>query len=152
MAAPVNFRNKDFVAGLLFIGFSLGFAILGRRLEFGEPTNMGPGFFPLIVAALLAVLGLITMAGSLRGNAGRLPSVAWRPLAIIVGAPVIFALLVELFGLAPALGVSVFSSTLAGRPRPFWISLGLSSAIVFFCWLVFIVAFGVPIPFAKWPG
>jgi putative tricarboxylic transport membrane protein len=151
MAAPVNFRNKDFVAGLLFIGISLCFVILGKDLEFGEPTNMGPGFFPFIVATLLAILGLITMANSLRGNSDRLPSVVWRPLVIIVGAPVIFALLVELFGLAPALGMSVFSSTFAGRFKNVWVSLGLSAVIVLFCWLVFIVAFGVPILFARWP-
>jgi putative tricarboxylic transport membrane protein len=151
MAAPVSFRNKDFAAGLLFIGISLCFALLGMDLEFGEPTNMGPGFFPLVVAALIAVLGLITMARSLRGISARLPSVAWRPLVIIVGAPVVFALLVEPFGLAPALGVSVFSSTFAGRSRRLRVSLGLSAGIVFFCWLIFAVALGVPIPFARWP-
>ena len=152
MAKSVGVRNKDCTAGLLFIGIALVYLILGRDLEVGTPTEMGPGFFPLIVVSLLAILGVIAIVNSLKDSAGGLPCIPWRPLLVIIGAPLIFASLIEYFGLAPALGAAVWFSTLAERPWHPWKSLLLSALAVFFCWLVFAFAFGVPIPLFKLPG
>lgn len=152
MATPVGIRNKDCTAGILFIGIALCYLILGRDLEVGTSTDMGPGFFPLIVVSLLAILGVIAIVNSLRERAGGLPGIPWRPLLVIIGAPLIFATLIEYFGLALALGVAVWFSSLAELPWRPWKSLLLSAFAVFFCWLVFALAFGVPIPLFKLPG
>ncbi|MFT3961780.1 tripartite tricarboxylate transporter TctB family protein [Propionivibrio sp.] len=152
MTTP-NIWNKDLLAGLLFIGIALGFLAVGRDLEIGAALDMGPGYFPAVIAGLLALLGLAVTLGALKNRAGRsLPRFKWKPLAMVVGAPLIFAALVDFFGLAPALIAAVWFSTLASRPWHAWKSLGLSVLIAVFCWLVFALAFGMPIPFVKWPG
>ncbi len=144
--------NKDVLAGLFFIGIALCYVFFGRELEIGTATNMGPAYFPYVVSGLLGVLGLIVILTSLRKRGGiSLPAIAWRPLIIILGAPVIFAVLIEGFGFVPALFTAIFFSTFAARPWHLWKSVCLSAAIVFFCGLVFIAAFGVPIPIAKLP-
>jgi putative tricarboxylic transport membrane protein len=145
--------NKDLLAGLFFIGISLCFLVMGSDLEIGAALDMGPGYFPAVVAGLLALLGIVTTIGALKNRAGSVaPRFKWKPLAMVVGAPLIFASLVDFFGLAPALIVSVWFSTFASRPWQAGKSLGLSVVVAVFCWLVFTLAFGMPIPFVKWPG
>ena len=48
---------KDVLAGLTFIGFGLAFAAGATAYDIGDPVRMGPGFFPLVVGGLLAILG-----------------------------------------------------------------------------------------------
>jgi hypothetical protein len=151
MAGSIDPRHKDVLAGALFIGLALCSAWLAHDLEIGTPTNMGPGFFPLIVNGLLAAMGLIIIAGAWRCRAKHDLAMAWRPLFVIVGAPVLFALLIQNTGMAIGLGVSVWLSTLAGRRWQFGSSLVLSAAVTLFCWFIFVRCLGVSIPLAKWP-
>lgn len=145
--------NKDLLAGLLFIAISLCFLGIGGDLEIGTALEMGPGYFPAVVAGLLALLGIVTTISAVKSRVRiAAPRFKWKPLAIVVGAPLIFAALVDFFGLAPALIAAVWFSTLASRPWHAWRSLGLSIVVAVFCWLVFALAFGMPIPFVKWPG
>lgn len=153
MAKTADTRGRDIGAGCVFLGIAACFVLLGRNLELGTFRTMGPGFFPLVVSGLLALLGAVTIIGALRRPPGsERIALAWRPLALIVGAPVLFALLVEPFGLVPALGLAVWLSTLGRRPWNPLRSFLLSALVTLFCWLIFVVALGVPIPPVKWPS
>jgi putative tricarboxylic transport membrane protein len=61
--------NADVAFGLLFA--ALGVALLGHSAGFppGTPGVPGPGFFPMLVGALLCLLGLGLAAGSRRNGA-----------------------------------------------------------------------------------
>jgi len=59
-------RPKDFWAGLMFIGFGL-FAVVWSlaHYQMGTAVRMGPGYFPVLLGGLLAVLGAMVFAESL---------------------------------------------------------------------------------------
>jgi len=50
-------NGKDFWAGLMFIGFGLGFMIVANNYAMGNAVRMGPAYFPTVLGGMLAVLG-----------------------------------------------------------------------------------------------
>jgi hypothetical protein len=50
-------NGKDFWAGLMFIGFGLGFMIVANNYAMGTAVRMGPAYFPTVLGGMLAVLG-----------------------------------------------------------------------------------------------
>ena len=49
--------QKDFFSGLLFMGAGVAFAWGASSYTLGTGARMGPGYFPLALGVLLAVLG-----------------------------------------------------------------------------------------------
>jgi len=59
-------RPKDFWAGLMFISFGLFTVIWSlTHYQMGTAVRMGPGYFPVLLGGLLAVLGAAVFAESL---------------------------------------------------------------------------------------
>ena len=55
-------NGKDFWAGLMFIGFGLGFVVVAiTNYAMGTAASMGPAYFPTVLGGLLAALGAITL-------------------------------------------------------------------------------------------
>ena len=54
-----RFLSKDFLAGVMFIGFGLLALYLGRHLAMGTTVRMGPGYVPHMLAYIMMGLGLI---------------------------------------------------------------------------------------------
>jgi len=62
----MKIRNqKDFWAGLMFLAFGLGFAILALNYQMGTAVRMGPAYFPTVLGGLMALLGAIVLLRSL---------------------------------------------------------------------------------------
>ena len=59
-------RDQDFIVGLVFISFGVGYVLLGQNLPFGNPRRMGPAFFPFILAGILVSIGLMLALKALR--------------------------------------------------------------------------------------
>lgn len=59
----MNITNgKDFWAGLMFIGFGLGFmGVAINNYAMGLAAHMGPAYFPTVLGGLLAALGAIIL-------------------------------------------------------------------------------------------
>src|SRR5690606_15795292 len=56
----MRLRNQqDFWAGVMFTLIGVLFAFFSTSYEVGTAARMGPGYFPLVLGILLAVLGLI---------------------------------------------------------------------------------------------
>ena len=105
-------NTKDFYAGLLFMLVGGTFAWGATSYQLGTSARMGPGFFPMALGLLLAVLGAVMMARTLWQQAGAAEKVgrwAWRPLIFIIAANLVFG--VALGGLptlkVPAVGLIV---------------------------------------------
>jgi len=97
--------QKDFFSGLMFAIIGGGFAWGATNYSIGTGARMGPGYFPLLLGILLAVLGAFTVFYSLiehTEDGDKIGSFAWRPIIYILGANVIFGIL--LAGL-PSLGL-----------------------------------------------
>ncbi len=55
-------NGKELWAGLMFLGFGLGFMIASRNYNMGNAVRMGPAYFPTMLGGILAVLGAIVLA------------------------------------------------------------------------------------------
>ena len=51
--------QKDFFAGLLFLVLGVAFALGAQTYNVGTGARMGPGYFPLMLGVVLALLGAI---------------------------------------------------------------------------------------------
>jgi hypothetical protein len=88
--------QKDFFSGLMFAIIGGGFAWGATSYSIGTGARMGPGYFPLLLGILLAVLGCFTVFYSMVEHAedgDKVGSFAWRPLVYILGANVAFGIL-----------------------------------------------------------
>jgi len=109
----VNIKSqKDFFSGLMFMSLGAAFAWGATKYSVGTGARMGPGYFPLMLGALLAVLGsVITFKSLVVETAGgdKIGSWAWRPLVFIILGNLSFGVL--LAGLPsiklPAMGMIV---------------------------------------------
>jgi hypothetical protein len=109
-------RNvTDLLAGLMFIGFGAAAVVLGRDYPMGSAMRMGPGYFPTILGALLALLGLAMLVRGLLSRGGPPPIFALKPLALILAAVGLFALTVERLGIIAAVTLVVLVSALASQ-------------------------------------
>ena len=118
---------KDFWAGVMFMGFGL-FAVVWSltHYQMGTAVRMGPGYFPVMLGGLLAVLGAAVFAESLLAR----PSPDSTPLQLpfnivdIVVFIAVFAVCVWLSrvaGLASDYGMlagAAIVAVLANRYRP----------------------------------
>ena len=97
--------QKDFFSGLMFALVGLAFAVGATNYNVGTGARMGPGYFPLMLGILLAIAGLrrhasasLTVETADGDPVGR---IAWKPLVFIIGANLVFGLLL---GGLPSLG------------------------------------------------
>lgn len=97
--------QKDFFAGLMFTAIGSAFAVGATTYTIGEGARMGPGYFPLMLGILLAILGLFIVMESLMvetEDGEKIGPWAWRPLGFIIGANVLFGILL---GGLPGIGL-----------------------------------------------
>jgi hypothetical protein len=88
--------QKDFFSGLMFIGIGVAFAWGATTYNVGEGARMGPGYFPLLLGIVLALIGAAVLFASLvveiEGHA-LIGKWAWRPLFFIIAANLAFGIL-----------------------------------------------------------
>ena len=58
--------NKILARGLLFLGIALVFFTASFQYQIGKLEDPGPALFPMIVSAVLALFGVVTMVRSYR--------------------------------------------------------------------------------------
>ncbi len=138
-------RRKDLSAGILFIVIGALFVYGALGQELGTPIRMGPGFFPLILAGVLILLGALLFLQGLRQPSAEPMVVPWWGLVLILLAPTVFGLTVQGLGLLPAVALVVLISAFASSRMSAWLALLLTIGLTVFCILVFSVGLGLPI-------
>jgi putative tricarboxylic transport membrane protein len=151
---PVLIRNpKDFWSGVIFMAVGLAAVLIGRDYSMGSATKMGPAYFPTALGMLLALIGLGVVVRSLIQRGGPAPTLAYKPLALVVGSTVLFGLLLRGLGLAAALVVLAVVSAAASRQFSWGPALLLAVGLAVFSVLIFVKALGLPIPvLGTWLG
>jgi hypothetical protein len=144
--------RQDFWAGLMFIALGVIFAWGATEYSFGSAARPGPGYFPFGLGILLALLGALVLLGALTletEDGGRVGRFAWRPLLIIVGAVVLFAVMLPRLGMIVSLPVLVFVSALAGDEFHVGEALIVGAVLTVGSYAIFIYGLGLTIP--VWP-
>lgn len=133
--------RKDLLAGAVFAGFGLAFAITSTTYDVGTPLRMGPGFFPLVLGGILVVLGIaIAVTGVVAGEGGDIGTVPWRSLVLLMAAILFFGFTVRDLGLLPALFVAVLLAALAGRSARIIPSVVIAASLTALSVLIFVYA------------
>jgi len=91
--------RKDFWTGVLYIAIGLGALLMARHYAFGSTARMGPGYFPRILGILLIVLGAIIALRGVRIQGDAIPAWRWRPTIVVLGAVVIYGIIIGWLGL-----------------------------------------------------
>lgn len=144
--------SANSISGLIFIAIGTGFATISTTYQVGTLTAMGPGFFPLVLGVLLAILGAIVMLSATH-SPEKIEHANLRPVVILLGGVILFALIVRGAGLIPAVALLVFTSSLAGERLP-WGQLSLiAGGFAIFCYFAFVKGLGLPFDaFGHWFG
>jgi hypothetical protein len=131
----------------MFIAFGAFFVAWSfAHYNMGSAVRMGPGYFPVVLGGLLALLGL---ALALRALALSGPAIApwhFRPLLLVSASVVVYGYLMQPAGLAVATAAAVFIGALAGHEFRWKEVTALALALVVFSYLVFVKALTLPFP------
>jgi MFS family permease len=139
---------RDFWAGIMFLATGGLFAGIALTYKLGTAARMGPGFFPFMLGAILALLGLAIVVTSLRDkNKGPgVEKLHWGPMFWVLMPIVVFGFLLKILGMIVMGLFVVIVSSLGShefRLRPVVL---LAVGLVIFCSLVFVAGLKLPIP------
>jgi hypothetical protein len=161
----MNKLTKDRVGGALLLVVGLGVVIAGAGYGLGSLRQMGSGFYPVVLGALLASIGLALLATARRGPDGldgalpeppaemahlAGPVVQWRGWLCILAGTLSFVVLGEHGGLVPASFVSVFVAAMGDRKNSVVAAAALAAGLTVLGVVVFHYGLGLLIPLLTW--
>lgn len=146
MTLSVSFKNL--LVGLIFVGIGIAFGYAASGYAIGTLLRMGPGYFPLILAAILILLGGTIFVQALFSGPdevaiGRIP---WFGIFLLCGALIFFGLTVRGLGLMPSLFITVFLSAFASSKTNIVSALVMAALMTALCMVIFVWALGLPLP------
>jgi hypothetical protein len=144
--------QKDVAAGLIYVLIGAAFALGALNYRLGDPARMGPGWFPFWIGILLVIVGLFTAFTGIQPAAAedRIKRPELRTLAWVIGAVVLFGVLLQPFGLVASLFVLVMVSGFASHEFGWGSTMLLAVALIAFSVGVFIYGINLQIPL--WPS
>lgn len=153
--------QKDFFAGLMFMAVGVAFAWGATTYNVGTGARMGPGYFPLLLGILLAIIGTAITFFALTvetQDGDKIGKWAWKQIVFIIGANLLFGVLLAglpSFGV-PAMGLIVaiygltFVSSLAGNQFHFKEVFILATILAAGSYAAFVWA--LKLQFPVWPS
>jgi len=106
-------NDRNLLKGIFLVAISLVFGIGALKYNIGKVERAGPGFFPLMVSAILFVLGALMMIRSRFTD--KIPfTFNVKNIVIILASLAAFAILSEYINMLTGIVALVFVSTLAG--------------------------------------
>ena len=143
-------RNREYYAGALMALIGAGAMYEGWQYGIGGLSNMGSGFFPVVLGAGMVVLGgamAVVRPAAPGEHASKAPD--WRGAAAIVVAVALFIGLANTAGLAPATFACVFAGALGTRTTTWKEALLLAVGVTVFGVLLFSYGLQVQFPILR---
>ena len=152
--------QKDFFSGLMFTVVGTAFAWGATTYSVGTGARMGPGYFPLMLGILMALIGLGIMFSGLTvetADGEKIGKWAWKQVVFIQGANLAFGILlgglpsigVPAMGMIIAIYALVIISSLAGHEFKLPTVLILATVLAIGSYIAFIWALKLQIQ--VWP-
>jgi putative tricarboxylic transport membrane protein len=142
-----NIGGRAVAVAVLLFGVAMSY--VASHYHVGDLSNMGPGYFPVLIGILLAVVGLINLTANFHDEESA-PDVPWLAFLLVFGGILVWAFLVERVGLFAASVALIVMTSLARRPlNPVQI---VTTAVIgsLLSALVFIYGFGLPLKIFVW--
>ena len=135
----------DFFSGLLLVAISSVAILYIWRLEIGTAREMGPGFFPLGIAAVLFAMGLFLCGRGVLVEGAAVGAIQIRPLGLILLSFFAFAVLIDRFGLIAAILAQVAVANFASTETSLLQSILFGILLAVFSSVVFVWLLGIPV-------
>ena len=153
--------QKDFFSGLMFMAVGVAFALGATTYKVGTAARMGPGYFPLMLGVLLAIIGAVIIFNALVvevEGGDKIGQWAWRPLFYIIAGNLVFGILLAglrgiglpAFGLIVAIYALTFIASMAQAGSKFKTTLILATVLAVGSYLVFVKALALQFPVWPW--
>lgn len=150
---------KNFWGGVLFMALGGAFAVIAKGIPglsfmsgyaMGTPARMGPAFFPFWLGLLLFLLGVIIAVDGIRDKEGgpdsAFPTFHWKPIVLVLGAVVVFGLILKYTGMLIAGFVLILIASRGSQDFELKRTVFLGVFLTIFCALVFVWGLKLPIP------
>lgn len=152
-------KQKYWSGGAVFL-FGVAAIVGGMQYQIGSLARMGPGFFPVMLGAVMLGLGLAialtpdspdeVMADQDTESFGAKIRKHARPWAAIIGGMILFIILGAYAGLVPATFSLVFIAALGDHNNSTKASFWLGVAVTIFTVLVFHYGMQMQFPLFHW--
>ena len=153
--------QKDFFSGVMFLAVGVAFAVGAGNYTIGSGARMGPGYFPMILGVLMAILGTaICFSGLTKGPADgdKIGKWAWRQVFFVLAANFAFGILlvgvpavgIPQFGLIIAIYALVFIASMAGQTFNLKETAVLATVLAVGSYFAFVWALNLQFP--VWPS
>ena len=152
--------QKDFFSGLMFMAIGVAFAWGATTYTVGEGARMGPGYFPLMLGVLMAILGAaVTFKALVVESVGgdKIGKWAWKPLIFVILANLSFGALlagvpslkIPAFGLIVAIYALTFIASMAESGWKVKNTFVLATVLAIGSYIAFVVV--LKLQFPVWP-
>ena len=139
---------RDVLGGLLMIAIGAFAVIYAQRYDMGQLRMMGPGYFPIMLGALLVILGVFIAVPALF-RSGTAIQVQWKSLFWVIASIVLFAASLNLVGLVFATIMCVVASSMAST-LPWRTKFILAGSVALLTYLIFSLGLGMLFPLWPW--
>lgn len=139
---------RDIVGGLLLIGVGLFAAFYAQRYELGSLQRMGPGYFPVALGVILAILGVFVLVPALFRQGTKI-HIQWKSLIWVIISLLVFAALLDVLGLIITSVLTVIAGSMASdltwKPK-----LILAVCVALITYVIFSFGLGMLMPVWPW--
>ncbi|MDA9542585.1 membrane protein [Bradyrhizobium sp. CCBAU 21362] len=145
-------NHRAFASGALFLAFAVFFFVAALSYPAGTAARMGPGYFPRLLAIVLAAIGLVVILSAMKPTADGQALRNWdlKGLAWITGSVILFGALLFPLGLVGALFVLIMVSSRASPEFTWMGALTNAAVLIALCLAVFVYGLGLQLP--VWPS
>ncbi|WP_164736630.1 tripartite tricarboxylate transporter TctB family protein [Pararhodobacter zhoushanensis] len=146
-------KTIDVCAGAFIVLIGVLAIVESLSFEIGTTRRIGPGYFPFYVGLFMVVLGVVIALERLWTKSLADTEFSFPPLRaplLIMAAVVTFAVMVERFGLIPAVGVGVFLASLADTNTTLMQKLTVSVAVPLVATLIFKIGLDMHVDVIRW--
>ena len=131
------------------IGMGLFAYFHAQRYEFGELQRMGPGYFPVALGVLLAILGLFIMIPAFF-RPGTSIKLEWNNLLWVTVGIIAFSLLLDKLGLVLTSALMIILSSMPAVGMGWKERIILAVVVALITYLIFSFGLGMVIPVWPW--
>lgn len=149
-----KFSLRELLAGGIFVLAGAYFALEALSYEVGTAFRMGPGFMPLLLGAVLAMLGIgVAASGWQKPDTEKPLPPSWRGIALIIGVVIFFGATIRGLGFVPVVFIGAFAAAMASRLNSPLFAALLAAGLTVLCTAIFVIGLGMTVPwFGPWLG
>lgn len=124
-------------------------AFYAQRYDFGTLQRMGPGYFPVMLGIILAILGVFIAVPALF-RPGTKIVVHWKSLLWVTAGIIAFGALLNLLGLVLTSAVMIILTSMPGVDMNWKTRIILAIVVAIITYLIFSFGLGMVIPVWPW--